>query len=208
MVHERFDVERIRDERDVTLVSLVPTQLLRLLDAGVDLGRFRAVLLGGAMAPPALLARAAASGATVVTTYGMSETSGGCVYDGLPLDGVAVRIGEQGRVKLAGPMLMSATGWRPTAPLRCSRTAGSRPTTSARSRRTGGWSYVHHRSSSWLLPPQRASTTTNPAVVLGMAKGSAVRTSSAVEPAPVFLPVDPWRCVAGSSDSVACSPRP
>lgn len=107
VVHERFDVERIREERDVTLVSLVPTQLLRLLDAGVDLGRFRAILLGGAMAPAPLLARAAAAGANVVTTYGMSETAGGCVYDGLPLDGAAVRLGSGGRVQLAGPMLMS-----------------------------------------------------------------------------------------------------
>jgi o-succinylbenzoate---CoA ligase len=107
VVHERFDVERIRAERDVTLLSVVPTQLVRLLDAEVDLGRFRAVLLGGAMAPPPLLARAAACGANVVTTYGMSETSGGCVYDGLPLEGAAVRIGEEGRVQLSGPMLMS-----------------------------------------------------------------------------------------------------
>ncbi|MGN6523548.1 MAG: AMP-binding protein, partial [Actinomycetes bacterium] len=107
VVHERFDVERIRTERDVTLVSLVPTQLTRLLDADVDLSRFRAILLGGAMAPASLLARAAAAGAGVVTTYGMSETSGGCVYDGLPLDGVGVRIGADGRIELAGPMLMS-----------------------------------------------------------------------------------------------------
>lgn len=107
VVHERFDVERVAGERDVTLTSLVPTQLLRLLDAGVDVSRFRAILLGGAMAPPALLQRARAAGAHVVTTYGMSETSGGCVYDGRPLDGVAVRLGEQDRIQLRGPVLMS-----------------------------------------------------------------------------------------------------
>jgi len=107
VIHDRFDVERVRAERDATLVSLVPTQLLRLLDAKVDLTRFRAILLGGARAPVSLLDRAAAAGANVVTTYGMSETSGGCVYDGEPLDGVGVRIGPDGRIALSGPTLMS-----------------------------------------------------------------------------------------------------
>lgn len=113
VTHDGFDVDRVAAERDVTLVSLVPTQLHRLLDAGVDLGRFRAILLGGAAAPPSLLARANNAGAHVVTTYGMSETSGGCVYDGVPLDGVEVAIGEQGRVLLRGDVLMSRYRLRP-----------------------------------------------------------------------------------------------
>lgn len=74
-------------------VSLVPTQLARLLDdpAGVGaLRRFAAVLVGGAATDAGLLARARAAGAPVVTTYGMSETAGGCVYDGRPLPGVQV----------------------------------------------------------------------------------------------------------------------
>jgi O-succinylbenzoic acid--CoA ligase len=112
VVHETFDVERVADAREATLVSLVPTQLRRLLDAGVDLGRFRAILLGGAAAPPVLLDRAAAAGAHVVTTYGMSETCGGCVYDGLPLDGVEVRL-DDGRVDIRGPVLMSGYRLRP-----------------------------------------------------------------------------------------------
>jgi O-succinylbenzoic acid--CoA ligase len=107
VVHERFDVERVAAEAAVTLVSLVPTQLARLLDAGVDLSRFRVVLLGGAAAWPALLDRARAAGAPIVTTYGMTETCGGCVYDGVPLDGVEVRIERDGRVGLRGPMMMS-----------------------------------------------------------------------------------------------------
>jgi O-succinylbenzoic acid--CoA ligase len=92
--------------------SLVPTQLLRLLGepAGLDaLRTFDAVLLGGAAAPADLLARARAEGVAVSTTYGMSETAGGCVYDGRPLDGVRVRIAD-GTVHLAGPVL--ATGYR------------------------------------------------------------------------------------------------
>ena len=113
VVHERFDVARVAAERDATLVSLVPTQLARLLEAGVDLGRFRAILLGGAAAPPSLLARAAAAGAHVVTTYGMSETCGGCVYDGRPLDGVEVRVDSDGRVLLRGPVMMSRYRLRP-----------------------------------------------------------------------------------------------
>ncbi len=101
-------------------VSLVPTQLRRLLQdsdrgrrgqsrgAGRDsrgadlLRRFDAVLLGGAPCPPALLQRAADSGVRVVTTYGMSETAGGCIYDGRPLAGTHVRLGAGGRVSLGG----------------------------------------------------------------------------------------------------------
>jgi O-succinylbenzoic acid--CoA ligase len=92
--------------------SLVPTLLLRLLDdpVGLDaLRTFDAVLLGGAATPAPLLARARAAGVTVTTTYGMSETAGGCVYDGRPLDGVAVRL-DDGAIELAGPML--ASGYR------------------------------------------------------------------------------------------------
>ena len=88
--------------------SLVPTQLRRLLDDEPGtLGGFDAVLLGGAAAPPSLVARARVIGVAVVTTYGMSETCGGCVYDGHPLDGVRVRLDGAGRIELAGPVLAS-----------------------------------------------------------------------------------------------------
>ena len=90
---------------DGTHVALVPTMLARLLDAGVDLARFRAVLLGGAPASGGLLARARAAGVRVVTSYGMTETAGGCVYDGVPLDGVDARVDEAGRIHLAGAVL-------------------------------------------------------------------------------------------------------
>jgi O-succinylbenzoic acid--CoA ligase len=114
IVHERFDIDRFA-QAEATLTSLVPTQLALLLDAGVDLSRFRAILLGGAAAPADLLRRARAAGAKVVTTYGMSETSGGCVYDGQPLDGVEVRTLDDGRLAIRGPMLMS--GYRLRADL-------------------------------------------------------------------------------------------
>lgn len=93
--------------------SLVPTQLRRLLDAGVDLRALAAVLLGGAAAPVDIVERAADRGVRVVRTYGMSETCGGCVYDGVPLDGVTVDVAPDGRVLVAGPVLFSGYRLRP-----------------------------------------------------------------------------------------------
>ncbi|MFK4638022.1 AMP-binding protein [Paenarthrobacter histidinolovorans] len=94
----------------IRFTSLVPTQLQRLLDSPAPetlavLRRFNAILLGGAPASPGLLATARAEGLKVVTTYGSAETCGGCVYDGEPLDGVEIRIGDgelEGRVLLGG----------------------------------------------------------------------------------------------------------
>jgi O-succinylbenzoic acid--CoA ligase len=90
--------------------ALVPTQLRRFLDADPEaLRAFDAVLVGGAATDPALLDRARAERVGVVTTYGMTETAGGCVYDGVPLSGVRVRVDDDG-VQLAGPTL--ALGYR------------------------------------------------------------------------------------------------
>jgi O-succinylbenzoic acid--CoA ligase len=96
--------------------SIVPTQLVRLLDdeAGrVALRTFDAVLLGGSGIPPTLLDDAFDSDVRVVTTYGMTETCGGCVYDGVPLDDVRVRLDDDGRVLLAGPVLADGYLGRP-----------------------------------------------------------------------------------------------
>lgn len=115
--------------------SLVPTQLGRLLAEGgaglAALRGFDAVLLGGAALPQPLRERAEAAGVRLVTTYGMSETAGGCVYDRRPLTGVRISLGPEtgaesdsarvasrpgdeladfGTIRLAGPML--ATGYR------------------------------------------------------------------------------------------------
>jgi len=97
-------------------LSVVPTQLVRALanPALVEaLARLDAVLVGGGATDPALLARARAAGIPCVTTYGMSETCGGCVYDGVPLDGVGVSIGEDDRISVAGPVLFSGYRGRP-----------------------------------------------------------------------------------------------
>lgn len=96
--------------------SLVPTQLRRVLadaDATATLAGFDAVLLGGAATPAPLLAEARAAGVRAVTTYGMSETCGGCVYDGVPLDGVRVVLGADGRIALGGPVLAAGYRGRP-----------------------------------------------------------------------------------------------
>ena len=84
-------------------VALVPTQLVRILDAGVDLSGFRTILVGGGPAPDGLVERARARGFRVVTSYGMTETCGGCVYDGIPLDGTEVDVATDGRIRLRGP---------------------------------------------------------------------------------------------------------
>jgi O-succinylbenzoic acid--CoA ligase len=91
-------VERAARERGATLTSLVGTTLVRLGDAA---GAFRRILVGGS-APPAHLPPAA------VVTYGMTETGSGIVYDGVPLDGVEVRIGAADEVLVRGPMLLRA----------------------------------------------------------------------------------------------------
>lgn len=103
----RLDPARAR------FTSLVPVQLARLIEAAVDevavadaLRSFDRILLGGQAAPAGLVERAAALGAIVHRTYGSSETAGGCVYDGMPLPGVGVRV-VGGLVELSGAMLAS-----------------------------------------------------------------------------------------------------
>lgn len=102
--------------------ALVPTQLARILELGNAarncLSAYDTVLLGGAAAPAGLVSRATEAGAQIVATYGMTETCGGCVYDGFPLAGAAVNISEPddngvGRIELLGPMVASGYRLRP-----------------------------------------------------------------------------------------------
>ncbi len=89
-------------------VSLVPTQLVRVLADPAEtaaLSRFDAVLVGGGPLLRRTRRQAEGAGVRIVQTYGMSETCGGCVYDGLPLDGVAVKVDGDGEVWLSGPVL-------------------------------------------------------------------------------------------------------
>ncbi|BBY22887.1 o-succinylbenzoate--CoA ligase [Mycobacterium stomatepiae] len=92
--------------------SLVATQLAKALAdpaAAAALAELDAVLLGGGPAPRPVLDAAAAAGIAVIRTYGMSETAGGCVYDGVALAGVRLRV-DEGRVVIGGATL--AKGYR------------------------------------------------------------------------------------------------
>ena len=108
-VQPRFDPTLVASAAaECSLVSLVPTTLARLLDADATAAaRFRRVLLGGAPIPPALRARAAAAGVNVVTTYGLTETGGGCVHDGHTLEGVEIDLApDSSEVLVRGPVVM------------------------------------------------------------------------------------------------------
>ncbi|WP_164232849.1 AMP-binding protein [Microbacterium hydrocarbonoxydans] len=100
----------VRTGGDPLFTSLVPAQLATLLDASGDaaaraaLQAYRAILVGGQALPEPLRDRAADLGVRLVRTYGSTETSGGCVYDGVPLDTVGVRVVD-GELRIAGPML-------------------------------------------------------------------------------------------------------
>jgi O-succinylbenzoic acid--CoA ligase len=93
----RFDPSAVMERASpATLVSLVPTALRR-----VQASAFHTVLLGGAAPPKALPAN-------VVTTYGMTETASGVVYDGVPLPGAEVALSPSSEILLRGPMLFRA----------------------------------------------------------------------------------------------------
>lgn len=116
-VHPGFDAVAVEAAAAAgcTLTSLVPTTLRR-----VDPALFRAILLGGQAPPPDLPGH-------VIATYGMTETASGVVYDGIPLDGVEVRIEPDGEIHLRAPMLLRTYrdgtdpklpgGWFPTGDL-------------------------------------------------------------------------------------------
>ena len=115
VMQPRFDPAAIGAERSANLISVVPTMLRRLLGAGTDLRRFRCILLGGGAIPAALVAEATSAGARVVSTYGMTETCGGGVYDGIPLPGASLSLGDEGEIALSGPMVMRGYRLRPEA---------------------------------------------------------------------------------------------
>ena len=165
--------------------SLVPTQLRRGLDVEqlrVALARLDAVLIGGAAADAQLLAQAKAAGIKVVTTYGMSETCGGCVYDGQPLPGVSMDVDQAtGAIWLSGPML--ATGYlgdeeltkrcfvsRPQA--HCGGGAGSGPDAGEPARR-------------WFITSDRGQIVDGRLQVLGRLDDVIISGGIKVEPGPI-----------------------
>ena len=105
-IHAGFDTAAVAAERGSAFTSLVPTMLGRLVAAGAALTAFRAILVGGAHLSPDLRSSAEHAGASVVETYGLTETCGGVVYDGVPLPGTEMRIDPNGGIELRGPTLM------------------------------------------------------------------------------------------------------
>ncbi len=104
------------DPRGRRYTSLVPTQLLRLLDdpvADEALRCYDAVLVGGAATPPRVRRRAEEAGVRVVTSYGMSESAGGCVHDGQPLSCTEVAFDDEGRIHLGGATIAHGYLGRP-----------------------------------------------------------------------------------------------
>ncbi|MGW2673234.1 AMP-binding protein [Kocuria rhizophila] len=179
-------------DHPVRYVSVVPTQLQRILDpadgspdprAVAALARFDAVLVGGSPLSPALAAQADAAGVRVVRTYGMSETCGGCVYNGAPLDAVAVRILPDD----AAPHLAHSPA--PSAPpadeapagtwLAEERSVGAPPAEEAPA---GTW-FAEEESAGTL--PAEAGSAEAPSVAAGSADASSFAAGSAGEPAPV-----------------------
>jgi O-succinylbenzoic acid--CoA ligase len=94
-------------DADLRFTSVVPAQLARLLDTPAaipSLQRFDRILVGGQATPLPLLDRASELGIALTRTYGSSETSGGCVYDGVPIGNTAVRV-SGGQIELGGAVL-------------------------------------------------------------------------------------------------------
>jgi o-succinylbenzoate---CoA ligase len=136
VVLEQFDPERVSSRlaaHPVTIVSLVPTMLARMLDVGADLGALRCVLLGGGPAPQALVDRALEAGAPVTPTYGLTETASQVTTmppgeasrkpgsAGPPILTTEVRIDDDGFICVRGPSVAESEldddGWLRTSDL-------------------------------------------------------------------------------------------
>jgi o-succinylbenzoate---CoA ligase len=127
LLHDRFDTERalaalMDPGQRVTLVSLVPTMLARLLDAGLrDPPTLRRALLGGGPIPPALLRRARLAGVDVAPSYGMTEACSQIATDGFPLLGIELRIADDEEILVRGRTVSAGAlgpdGWLHTGDL-------------------------------------------------------------------------------------------
>ena len=106
-----LDLRSGQEYEDADFTAIVPTQLFRALNGDAKLlshlKNAQAVLVGGAALPDAIAHQANVLGIRTVSTYGMTETSGGCVYNNSPLAGVEISTTSQGLIAIKGPMLAS-----------------------------------------------------------------------------------------------------
>ena len=196
-------------------VSLVPTQLVRVLQdpvAGRALSDADAVLLGGAAADPALLARARTAGVTVVTTYGMSETGGGCVYNGRPLEGVEVAIQDPdaegaGRILLSGPVL--AEGYLRPSGRRPADSPGGRPDDGEGFHRSGGKRILATSDRGRLHPDGRLEVLgrLDDVIITGGVKVEPRRVEEALTAIDGVASACPMRCGEAAWSPPSCSSR-
>ncbi|MHA2788000.1 o-succinylbenzoate--CoA ligase [Corynebacterium sp. S7] len=107
--HYAFDLKSTGDRCYTSLTPMQLDKAMETLEGIKALRLFDAILVGGSSIHPRLLSSAKALRINVVTTYGSSETSGGCVYNGTPIAGAQVRVTD-GRIHLGGPMI--AHGYR------------------------------------------------------------------------------------------------
>ena len=105
------DLRSVTEYANTDFSAVVPTQIFQALNGDgkllAHLQSAKSVLVGGAQLQEDLLHRALDAGISVVRTYGMSETSGGCIYEGVPFEGVAVRVSDSGLIEISGPVLAS-----------------------------------------------------------------------------------------------------
>ncbi|MGH2681171.1 MAG: class I adenylate-forming enzyme family protein [Actinomycetota bacterium] len=115
IMHERFDPERlVRDGVGAAFASVVPAMVQRLVDADLGLDGLT-LLVGGGAIEDATAEAARSRGARVVTTYGLTETCGGVTYDGVPLDGMHVRLDADGAIEVSGSTVMEGYRLDPAA---------------------------------------------------------------------------------------------
>ena len=106
------DLRDVKEYANTDFSAVVPTQIFQALNGDAELlahlQSAKSVLVGGAQLQEDLLHRALDAGISVVRTYGMSETSGGCIYEGRALEGVGLRISDSGLIEISGPVLASS----------------------------------------------------------------------------------------------------
>jgi O-succinylbenzoic acid--CoA ligase len=105
------DLREVKEYANTDFSAVVPTQIFQALNGDekllAHLQSAKSVLVGGAQLQEDLLRKALDAGISVVRTYGMSETSGGCIYEGTPLKSIGLRISDAGLIEITGPVLAS-----------------------------------------------------------------------------------------------------